>query len=74
MTWGTTTAAKKTEEPVTVGYGKDYYRDLFNNNRANDMPVRMALVGKENCAKTGLAVAICRQVRPEGTIYVFDRG
>lgn len=72
MTWGTQQTSKKADEPVTVGYGKDYYRDLFNNNRANDMPVRMALVGKENCAKTGLAIDICRQVRPQGMIYVFD--
>jgi len=69
MSWGT----KTTEATVTkTGFDKDYYRSLFENNTAQSVPVRMALIGKENCAKTGLAVSICRQVNPKGHIYVFD--
>lgn len=69
MSWGT----KTTEATVTkTGFDKDYYRSLFENNTAQSVPVRMALIGKENCAKTGLAVSICRQVNPKGQIYVFD--
>jgi hypothetical protein len=69
MSWGT----KTTEATVTkTGFDKDYYRGLFENNTAQSVPVRMALIGKENCAKTGTAISICRQVKPKGHIYVFD--
>jgi hypothetical protein len=72
MSWGTQQQTKKQEATATVGFGKDYYRDLFNNNRAQSVPVRCALVAKENCAKTGLGVSLIRQVSPKGSIYVFD--
>lgn len=71
MSWGTTNTVKK-DEPVKTGFGKDYYRGLFENNTAQSVPVRMALVAKENCAKTGLAISIARQVRPKGKIIVVD--
>ena len=45
---------------------------MFENNTAQFVPVRMALIGKENCAKTGLGVSIIRQVTSKGKIYIFD--
>ena len=72
-TWGATKTTKTAEsEAAAPSFGKDYYRDLFNNNRAQSVPVRMALVAKENCAKTGLGISLIRQVSPKGSIYVFD--
>ena len=41
--------------PSAAKYGAEYYRELFNKKRENFAPIRMALVGKENTAKTGLA-------------------
>lgn len=71
MSWGKNTST--TEATVSkTGYGKDYYRGLFENNTAQSVPVRCALVAKENCAKTGTAISIARQVKPKGQIYVFD--
>ena len=72
MTWGDTNKAATKTEPAKTGFGKEYYRDLFENNTAQSVPVRMALVAKENCAKSGLAVDIARQVRPKGKIYIID--
>jgi len=72
MTWGEGTKAATKTEPAKTGFGKDYYRDLFENNTAQSVPVRMALVGKENCAKSGLAISLARQVSPKGKIYIID--
>ena len=72
MTWGDTKKAATKTEPAKTGFGKEYYRDLFENNTAQSVPVRMALVAKENCAKSGLAIDIARQVRPKGKIYIID--
>ena len=55
MSWGQQT---KSQAPAKASYGVEYYRDLFNKTRENVAVVRMALVGKENCAKTGLACDI----------------
>jgi len=55
MAW----AQSKTEAaPAKAGatYGADYYRELFDKKRENHAPIRMALVGKENTAKTGLSL------------------
>ena len=70
MSWGNT--QQKTEAAPSGKYGKEYYRDLFTNNTAQSVPVRMALIGKENCAKTGLGVSLARQVKPKGKIVIFD--
>ena len=56
MAWAQSKQAGK--EATTVKYGADYYRDLFNQKRESMTPIRMALVGKENTAKTGLALDI----------------
>jgi len=70
MSWGN----KQTNEPIASAtkYDKEYYRNLFTNNVAQSVPVRCALIGKENCAKTGLAVSLARQVTPKGKIVIFD--
>ena len=67
--WGKTTTEASVKK---TGFDKEYYTKQFANNTAQFVPVRMALVAKENCAKTGLAISICRQVKPKGKIYVFD--
>ncbi len=72
MTWGDTKKAATKTEPAKTGFGKEYYRGLFENNTAQSVPVRMALVAKENCAKSGLAIDLARQVRPKGKIYIID--
>ncbi len=71
MAWGQQ-PQKAEGAPAKAGYDKEYYRNMFKNNTAHSVPVRMALVAKENCGKTGLAVSIIRQVRAKGRIYVFD--
>ena len=72
MSWGTNAKKTTKEVPVKTGFGKEYYRNLFENNTAQSGPVRMALVAKENCAKSGLAISIARQVRPKGKVIVID--
>ena len=49
--------------PSKPSYDVDHYRAQFEKNvdrRLESTPVRMALVGKENTAKTGLALALSR--------------
>ena len=72
MSWGTNAKAATKDVPIKTGLGKEYYRGLFENNTAQSVPVRMALVAKENCAKSGLAISIARQVRPKGKVIVID--
>jgi hypothetical protein len=71
MSWNNTKKPSATT-PETKGFDKEYYRNMFENNTAQAVPVRMALVAKENCAKTGLAISISRQVNSKGKIYVID--
>jgi hypothetical protein len=54
MTWATTSA--KTETAPRKTFGVEHYRQLFDRKREAMAPIRMALVGKENTAKTGLAL------------------
>ena len=54
MTWATTSA--KTEPAPRKTFGVEHYRQLFDRKREAMAPIRMALVGKENTAKTGLAL------------------
>ena len=54
MTWATTIA--KTETAPRKTFGVEHYRQLFDRKREAMAPIRMALVGKENTAKTGLAL------------------
>lgn len=55
MAWAKT---EKTEAAEGNKYDAVYYRNLFQKKRENLAPIRMALVGKENVAKTGLACDI----------------
>lgn len=55
MAWAQPKQSDKQAATSTVKYGAEYYRELFNKKRESFAPIRMALVGKENTAKTGLA-------------------
>jgi hypothetical protein len=67
--WG---AAKAKTEAKT--YGADYYRSLFDKQaqRKRTAPIRMALVGKENTAKTGLALSLGLEKDKRVLIFDFD--
>ena len=70
MAW----AQSKTEAtPVKAGatYGAEYYRELFDKKRDNHAPIRMALVGKENTAKTGLSLDLALK-HTDKQIIVLD--
>ncbi len=73
MSWGTK-AVDAANPDSGSQYNKDYYRTLFEKKKAaqNNIPVRLALVGTENTAKTGLGVSIIRQNNPDGLITIFD--
>ena len=50
-----------------------HYAELFNKKRERTQAIRMAMVGKENTAKTGTAVSLARQhVGPDKEIVIFD--
>tara|TARA_R110001592_G_scaffold73185_5_gene223596 strand:+ start:2722 stop:3675 length:954 start_codon:yes stop_codon:yes gene_type:complete len=52
---------------------KAHYEGLFAQKRSRTQTVRMALVGKENTAKTGTAVSLARQhIGAEKQIIIFD--
>jgi len=56
--WGAQVAKATSTEPETV-YGRDYYQALFQQKveTVEGTQIRMALVGHENTAKTGLALS-----------------
>ncbi len=61
-------AASKGQQPT---YGADYYKALFEKKRENHAPIRMALVGKENTAKTGLSLDLALK-HTDKEIIVLD--
>ena len=69
MSWGKTA----TKEPEAPKYGREHMRAMLERqkSRVNRTPVRMALVGKENTCKTGLALDLCN-VESGKTITIFD--
>lgn len=69
MAWG----QSATSEPEAPKYGREHMRAVFERQKAkvNRTPVRMALVGKENTCKTGLALDLA-DVEGGKTITVFD--
>lgn len=69
MAWNTTDGKKAKEEVVV--YGLDHYRELFTRKRETSSPIRMSLTGKENTAKTGLAISIARD-RTDKEIVILD--
>jgi len=74
VSWGAQAVSNANPADAGSKYDAQYYRTLFEKNKAakNLIPVRMALVGTENTAKTGLAVSIIRQNKPKGRITIFD--
>tara|TARA_R110000851_G_scaffold110632_4_gene233503 strand:+ start:2242 stop:3213 length:972 start_codon:yes stop_codon:yes gene_type:complete len=71
MAWGEAvpTLSNKIEDRTT--YGREYYTGLLNNAQPNQFPVRIAAVGKENTAKTGLLIDLALKTTT-GTIVVLD--
>ena len=64
-------------EPPKQTYDRDFYAKAFEQatragGRAALRPVRCALVAKENCCKTGLALELARAGGNEGEIHIFD--
>ena len=56
MAWAKQEASSATAPRPT--FGVEHYRMLFDKKRDSMAPIRMALVGKENTAKTGLATEL----------------
>tara|TARA_R110000737_G_scaffold308697_1_gene316826 strand:- start:2259 stop:3197 length:939 start_codon:yes stop_codon:yes gene_type:complete len=71
MAWAQPTKTEGATAPAGVTYGADYYRDLFEQKREAYTPIRMALVGKENTAKTGLSLDLALK-HTDKTIIVLD--
>tara|TARA_R100000008_G_scaffold980_2_gene832 strand:+ start:13655 stop:14656 length:1002 start_codon:yes stop_codon:yes gene_type:complete len=79
LTWGQgqtsqPTVAKSTSAaPPAPVYDGSYYRNLFENTRAQSVPVRCALVGRENTAKTGLALDLAdADIQAGKKVVIFD--
>jgi len=68
MSWGAKTNEPAEEKPV---FGIEHYRELFMRKRETTSPIRMSLTGKENTAKTGLAIDIARS-RTDKEIVIID--
>tara|TARA_R110002020_G_scaffold184769_5_gene382049 strand:+ start:1376 stop:2347 length:972 start_codon:yes stop_codon:yes gene_type:complete len=71
VSWGNVAPAT-TAPPASVAgitYNEDYYRNRFLTVRAQSVPVRMSLVGRENTAKTGTALSMCD---PNKKTVIFD--
>jgi len=68
MSWGGTENKDSAEKKAPLGI--DHYRGLFSQKRRSN-PIRMSLTGKENTAKTGLAISLARQ-RSDKRIIVLD--
>lgn len=68
----------KASKTTTPAYSVEHYRDLFNKNaerKLSSTPIRMALVGKENTAKTGLALSLSRtpkEIKDGKKVVIFD--
>ena len=68
----------KAKAPAKPSYDVDHYRAQFDKNverRLEATPVRMALVGKENTCKTGLALSMARtdeEIKVGKKVILFD--
>ncbi len=68
----------KAKAPAKPAYDVDHYRQQFDKNverRLEATPVRMALVGKENTCKTGLALSMARtdeEIKAGKKVILFD--
>lgn len=73
--WGQVKAqnAQKAQPEEPERDMKAHYANLFAQKRSRTQTIRMALVGKENTAKTGNAVDIARRhIGPDKDIVIFD--
>ena len=71
--WGGKAATTQTNPVESEKFGVDYYANRFNNVSRVTADVRMALVARENCAKTGLALSLCDKEISEGKkIAIID--
>ena len=68
--WGSVPSETKKGAP-SVSYDAEYYRNLFDTSSQQAVDVRMALVARENCAKTGLALSFCRDEIESGQKVVI---
>jgi len=62
-------------EEVSTSYGIDYYRGLFEKKHTAKPQQRMALVGRENTLKTGLALHLARNdddIEKGRKVIIFD--
>ena len=59
---------KAAEKPI---YGREYYTDLLTQKRDISYPVRLAMVGKENTLKTGLALNLALS-QTDGQVVILD--
>lgn len=70
-------ANKEKEEPAEKRDMKAHYAELFNRKRERTQAIRMAMVGKENTAKTGSAVDLALQHlksvgKEDAGVAIFD--
>ena len=74
-TGGKAATAGKTAEAPSNPYDLSYYEGLFDKKRSADPQIRMALVAKENCCKTGIAAELARndeEVAAGKKVIIFD--
>ena len=73
-TWG---QKQEKKDAPSNKYNAEYYRAQFDRQmqRERETPIRMALVGKENTAKTGLALSLARtakDIKEKKRVLIFD--
>mgnify|MGYP003653238270 CR=1 FL=1 len=67
------TPAKARDAGAEVVYDRAYYLQQFTTGVSNETEYRMALVGHENTAKTGLAASLLHdEIMGGETVFVFD--
>lgn len=75
MAWATSDS--KTKAPAKTAFGEEYYANLFAKKVAaqEGSQIRMALVGHENTAKTGLALSFAyteADKKAGKKVFIFD--
>lgn len=70
MGWAAASKVEKSEGPT---YGREYYANILKSTSSqSSRPIRMALVAKENCCKSGLALDIATKLVKDKDIVVLD--
>lgn len=72
MAWGQAIPSS-TDRPIEdrSSYGRDYYTNMLSGSSSNHFPVRLAAVGKENTAKTGLLIDLALKTT-QGDVIILD--